>query len=146
MRALPFVLALSLAACASDPPTHDAEPATMTIDALDWGWTHAETRIYLDAHLVECRSVAQLKEFTAAADRDFELVAEGVAPMRFNCGVGGRTLRRDDEVSCSLMLMPHEDDWRPAEGRSYRLVPMNREPDHRFVVVEGLTTPPFDVD
>ncbi|MCA8980718.1 MAG: hypothetical protein H6831_16205 [Planctomycetes bacterium] len=146
MRALPFVLALSLAACASDPPTHDAEPVTMTIDALAWRRTHAEARLYLDAHLVECESGAQLKAFTAAADRDFELIVEGAAPVLLSCGVGGRTMTVGDGVSCSLMLRPHDGDWRPAEGRSYRLVPKNRDSELRWIVVEGLTAPPLDID
>ena len=134
-----LMISLLALGCASDPSTDTAvAPPHMTIDALEWAQTSSEARFYIEAHLVECESGAELKAFTSETDQEFQLVADGEAPTLLSCGVGGRTSTSKGKTSCSLMLFPRHDGWRPAAGRTYRLLPLNRDDDHSWAIAPGL--------
>jgi len=117
---------------------------TMTIDRIVWsdspdlpkGMREALAgRLVLLAHVVEWGGFEKMKRFTASADPNFLLEADGHPPVRLSAGTGGIT--NGDGSTRFVELLPVGDE--PARGVAYTLRATNAKPPYAWRLALSVT-------
>jgi len=123
--------------------TRTEELTSLTIDRIVWSDSptlpermreRLAGQLVLLAHVAEWKGFEKLKRFTARADPQFTLEAEGHATIPLRAGVGGITSA--DGATRYVVLQPAAGA-EPERGVAYTLRPLNGNPAYRWRI--GLT-------
>jgi hypothetical protein len=116
--------------------TRTDEFKEMTIDRIVWSDSPdlpkamregLGDRLVLLAHVKEWDGFDKMKRFTASADPEFVLEADGRPPLRLRAGTGGIT--SGDGSTRFVVLLPEGE---PARGVSYALRALNANPRYAW--------------
>ena len=131
----------------STPKSH----TSMTIEKAYWGTDHDAPAIvrqnlpkdghgHFFIHVKEwnpLRGGDQLKEFSRAVDREFDLVADGRTKVLATCSIGSVASSSGHLREFHLIVLePHLAKLIP--GVAYTLAPRNKKPTHQWKVAKGV--------
>ncbi len=124
--------------------TRTDEFRALTIDRIIWSDSKElpkemregfGDRLMLLVHVKEWDGFEKMKRFTASADPDFLLEADGHAPVRLAAGTGGITNADGSTRFVVLMVRAGE----PARGVAYTLRAMNAKPPYEWKLALSVT-------